>query len=71
MRLGVGLVVAMGILALISSGVVDNLRSQIEPALTSGPSAVAPLRVASADVTGRAYVLDGDTIEVGGVRVRL
>ena len=70
MRLGVGLVVAMGILALISSGVVDGTRGQIE-ALTSGPSAGGAQRVASADVSGRAHVLDGDTIEVGGVSERL
>jgi hypothetical protein len=35
-RLGVGLIVAIGILALISSGVFDGLRDRIEPALTSG-----------------------------------
>jgi hypothetical protein len=70
MRLGVVLVVAMGILALISSGDVDGTRDQIT-ALISSPSADGPQRVASHDVTGRAHVLDGDTIEVGGVRVRL
>ena len=70
MRLGVGLVVAMGLLALISSGVVDGLGDRVE-ALSSSPSAGGAQRVASADVSGRAHVLDGDTIEVGGVRVRL
>ncbi len=70
MRLGMALVVAMGILALISGGVVDGIRGQIE-ALTSSPSAGEQQRVVSADVSGRARVLDGDTIEVSGVRVRL
>jgi endonuclease YncB( thermonuclease family) len=70
MRLGAGLVVAMGILALIASGAFDGLRGQVE-AFSSGPSAGEPQRLASANVSGRAHVLDGDTIEVGGVRVRL
>jgi hypothetical protein len=70
MRLGVALVVAMGILALISSGVVDGLWDRVE-GLTSGPATVGPQRAVSADVSGRAHVLDGDTIDVGGVRVRL
>ena len=61
----------MGILALISSGVLDGLRDRVEPASSSGPSAAGQQRVVSADVGGRAHVLDGDTIEVGGVRVRL
>jgi hypothetical protein len=64
-------VVAMGILALISSGAIDGLGDRVGSALTSGPSASGQQRVTSADVSGRAHVLDGDTIEVGGVRVRL
>ena len=68
---GVGLVVAMGILALIASGVFDGLRGRIEPALASGRSAGEQQRVASADLSGRAHVIDGDTIEVAGERVRL
>jgi endonuclease YncB( thermonuclease family) len=71
MRLGVGLVVAMGILAIISSGAIDGIRNQVESGLSSSPSASGAQRVGSAGVTGRAHVLDGDTIEVGGVRVRL
>jgi hypothetical protein len=42
-----------------------------KPTLSSRPPAGGLQRVVSADVTGRAHVLDGDTIEVGGVRVRL
>ncbi len=50
MRLGVGLVVAMGILALIASGVVVGLGDRVE-ALISSPSAGGAQRVASADVS--------------------
>jgi endonuclease YncB( thermonuclease family) len=71
MRLGVGLVAAMGILALISSGVVEGLGDRVGSAFSSSSSASGQQRAVSADVSGRAYVLDGDTIEVGGVRVRL
>jgi hypothetical protein len=35
------------------------------------PSSSGQPRTASADVSGHAHVLDGDTIDVGGVRVRL
>ena len=65
---GSGLVVAMGALALISSGIIDGLRDRPEPA-SSSPA--GQQRVVSAEVSGRAHVLDGDTIAVGGVRVRL
>jgi endonuclease YncB( thermonuclease family) len=70
-RRGMGLVVTMGILALIASGVFDGLRGRTEPALASGQSAGEQHRVSSADLSGRAHVFDGDTIEVGGERVRL
>jgi endonuclease YncB( thermonuclease family) len=60
--------VAMGILALISSGVFDGLGGRLEPA-SSSPA--GQQRVVSTDVSGWAYVRDGDTIAVSGVRVRL
>jgi endonuclease YncB( thermonuclease family) len=71
LRQGVVLVVLMGVLALTSSGVLDGLMPKRERA----PSFDSTERIehggGRSEVSGRAYVLDGDTIEVGGVRVRL
>jgi endonuclease YncB( thermonuclease family) len=68
---GVGLVVVMAILALMSGGALDGLVPQRERAPSFDSTERIEHRGGRSAVSGRAYVLDGDTIEVGGVRVRL
>ena len=59
----------MGALAALFGS--DRLGSDSQLRVSSVPASVVGVDGAVAAVTGRAYVRDGDTIEVGGVAVRL